>query len=525
MMESTADLSFEELKAELESLKSQCQKYKQKYRTTRSKNQELREENEKISEELEKKEKEVKTLQTRQLSKSSPDSKESVNQYDLVVRIDSLLFCNQRGWEVLHKSAENIEKWSKVDQIAVGVIGRENLGKTWIVNKLCKESFPSGFYFRTEGLSVKYSHEEKKKLKVILDSAGMNSAIFFYNQHQKQKYRDHCKLSESEDDCRVKELMINDRSLTEYFIQNFILYSCNVILVVVELLTQHDQKIIERIRNLYNNLKEIIVIHNFFKLDSKSQVLSRANEEITGAFDVTDRKIPGSDVPYYIEHSNNKDKKNIVHLILGREGCESGDFFNEHSLRHISDILDVETGINKFNVLEQLNKFFIEKSGIYFDGLTHLKEMPKFKETHHNNRCYYKLEYDDGVLKIKPAAFNVLGSLKDFDLNYQVFESVKGGKREKIFYFELPGVTEKPKLILKKDGKEKKDQILTLFISHELEYPKNFKMVQGENHFLKFEKKIRIDDEFGEYECDKSFTEISNGILKMKFILKEDQTL
>ena len=523
-MESAVDLSFEELRAELETSKSQCNKYKQKYRATRLKNQELKEENEKIGEQLEKKEKEVKNLQTKQLSKSNPSSNESVNLYDLVVKIDSLLFCNNSGWEVLHKSVENIEKWSKIDQIAVGVIGRENLGKTWIVNKLCKESFPSGFYFRTEGLSVKYCHEEKKKLKVILDSAGMNSAIFFYNEHQKQKYRDHCKFSENDDDCRVKELMINDRSLTEYFIQNFILYSCNVILVVVELLTQHDQKIIERIRNLYNNLKEIIVIHNFFKLDNKLQVLSRAKEEITGAFDVTELTIPQSDVPYYIEYSKDKNKKNIVHLILGREGCESGDFFNETSLQHISDILDVGTGINKFNVLENLNKFFNDKSGIYFNGLTNITETPKFKETNNNNKLYYKLEHE-GNMKLKPAAFNVLGSLKDFDLNYHVLESTKGGKREKIFYFELPGVTEKPKLTLKKEGKEKKNQILTLLISHDLEVPKNFKIVQGENHFSKFEKKIPIDDEFGEYDCDKSFTEITNGILKMKFILKEDETL
>ena len=523
-MESSVEPSFEDLKAELESLKLKHEKYKQKYRSTRSKNQELREENEKISEKLEKKEKEVKTLQMKQLSKSCPDSKEAINQYDLVVRIDSLLFCNLRGWEVLHKSAENIERWSNIDQIAVGVIGRENLGKTWILNKLCKEAFPSGFYFRTEGLSVKYSHEEKKKLKVILDSAGMNSAIFFYNEHQKQKYRDHCKLSENEDDCRVKELMINDRSLTEYFIQNFILYSCNVILVVVELLTQHDQKIIERIRNIYNNLKEIIVIHNFFKLDNKSQVLSRAAEEITGAFDVTERKISKSDVPDYIEHSKDKNKKNIVHLILGREGSESGDFFNEPSLRHINDILDVETGIKKFNVLENLNQFFKEKSGIYFNGLTNISEMPNFKETSHNNKCYYKLEHE-GNMKLKPAAFNVLGSLKDFDLNYHVFESTKVGKREKIFYFELPGVKKKPEITLKKDGIDKKSQILTLKISNELDYPKTFKIVQGENHFLKFEKKIPINDDFEEYECDKSFTEIADGILKMKFILKEDENL
>ena len=168
----------------------------------------------------------------------------------------------------------------------------------------------------------------------MLDSAGMNSAIFFYNEEQKQKYMEAYKMPDDDDDNKIKELMINDRSMTEYFIQNFILYSCNIILIVVELLTQHDQKIIERIKYLYYNKKMIIVIHNYFKLESKLQVIKRAKEEIMGAFDVVDRKIPNSDVPFYIEQSKNKEKRNIVHLILGREKCESGDFFNETSLEY-----------------------------------------------------------------------------------------------------------------------------------------------------------------------------------------------
>ena len=282
---------IEELKAELGKFKEKYQSYKTKYQETRAENKDLKEKNASLSEELEKNSKEMKALSKKQFSKSCPDNGNSLHQYDLVIHIDSLACCNQKGWELFQYNANDIKEWSKVDQIAIGVIGRENLGKTWIVNKICKENFPSGFYNRTEGLSVKYCHEEQKKLKVMLDSAGMNSAIFFYNEEQKQKYMEAYKMPDDDDDNKIKKLMINDRRMTEFFIQNIILYSCNIILIVVELLTQHDQKIIERIKNLYYNKKMIIVIHNYFNLESKSQVIKRAKEEIMGAFDVVDRKI------------------------------------------------------------------------------------------------------------------------------------------------------------------------------------------------------------------------------------------
>ena len=53
----------------------------------------------------------------------------------------------------------------------------------------------------------------------------------------------------------------------------------------------------------------IIVIHNYFNLESKSQVIKRAKEEIMGAFDVVDHKIPNSDVPFYIEHQQKPEKE------------------------------------------------------------------------------------------------------------------------------------------------------------------------------------------------------------------------
>ena len=115
------------------------------------------------------------------------------------------------------------------------MIGKKKVGKTYIVNKICGENFWSGYYATTEGLSIKYCDEKSKHLKVVLDSAGMNSAIFFYNYYEAEVYyknKDR-KISFAEYD-KIKELIKNDRCMTEYFIQNFILDACNAILIIVE---------------------------------------------------------------------------------------------------------------------------------------------------------------------------------------------------------------------------------------------------------------------------------------------------
>ena len=70
--------------------------------------------------------------------------------------------------------------------------------------------------------------------------------------------------------------------------------------------------------------------------------------------------------------------------------------------------------------------------------------MPQFKKIEDNDALSYKLDCE-GELPLKPAAFNVLGALKDFDLVYYLFE-VAGPNREKIYYFELPGINQKPLL-------------------------------------------------------------------------------
>ena len=157
-----------DLKAELKELRNYKNKYDQlklKYREVKSERKKLLQEAEKKQEEEEKKEEIIKT-------------NKKPAKYDVVINIDSLLNCNEEGWEVDYFNQEKSQEFCLKDQVAIGVIGRENTGKTFIINKISKENFASSYYANTKGLSLKYFNEPNKQLKVFLDSAGLNAGVF-----------------------------------------------------------------------------------------------------------------------------------------------------------------------------------------------------------------------------------------------------------------------------------------------------------------------------------------------------------
>jgi len=471
-------------------------------------------------------EKASKNVEEEKQSSSKPQKKD-FSQYDIIVDIDSIVAANE-GWKVEFANKKEVEECFTKDQISVGIVGRENVGKTFIINKICGSNFASGFYTKTRGLSLKYCSEDRQQLKVLLDSAGMNGAILFYNLEEFRKYykNKETKTIPKEEFERIRETMINDRCISEYFIQNFILFSCNILIIVVEQLSQNDQKIIERIRNVYYGQKTIIILHNLFKLELKNQVLEEASYEIEGAFKSEKQIIPNSEekVPFFIELTKNKVTKNIYHLILGKEGSESGNFFNKTTFKYISTIIETEVNISKFDLFTKLNQYWKEKHRIYTNSFVKESVIPEFEliKDPETKEFLCKLKTDKEIV-IKAPEFNALGSLREIDLIYHVYES-NTPKREKIYYFELPGCSKKPIMTLKKtkDG----EQILTLNIEKNMKGPNGYKCLEGgEFEEGVFTKKIKINDQFGDYVNDPDFTKVRKGILHLRFTLDEENEL
>ena len=439
--------SNKELKTELKTLATKYKKNKEKYKQVMERNEELEEK--------------LIALKNIKNSKKNEENKDNVeSKYDIILGIDSLISANTKGWEIEFNDKFNCEEAFAKEYIAVGIIGRKNVGKTHIINKIGEENFPCDYYTSTKGLSIKYYTEKNRQIQVLLDTAGMNDAIFFYSKEDyfKMTNEEVKKVEKSELD-RIHEIMINDRCSTDYFIQNFVVSSCNIIIIVVELLNENDQKIIERIRHLYPPKKTIIIIHNMFKLELKQQVLERAELEIEGAFFVKKWIIPDSkqEVPYYIEESQSEKKKNIIHFILGKDDCESGNFFNEATMNWLIKIISTQHDYSKFDLLTNLNRYWEENNRIYFATFLEEKEIPPFELIYENEnansksdkrKTFYKLK-SNKELELNDLEFNVFGAMKELDIRYHQFV-INSPQREKIYYFELPGCMETPKMTLKR---------------------------------------------------------------------------
>ena len=178
--------------------------------------------------------------------------------YDVIVNIKSIAALEtEEGWPIKwnKQRKEEIEKMKVLELLKVGILGNGNVGKSFLLSRLFDIKIPSGYSVVTEGLSLKYNENDKY---IILDSAGLQTPLLS-NEHYKDK---------DEENIRKKyEDLYKDKTQTENFIQNLIIYLSDMILIVVGKITFNEQKLINKIKKeLEENDDEkentIYIIHN-----------------------------------------------------------------------------------------------------------------------------------------------------------------------------------------------------------------------------------------------------------------------
>ena len=171
--------------------------------------------------------------------------------YDTIIDFNSLKESCETdiGFKVLfsEKGYQNYINQKIKDSIIIGVIGNANKGKSYILSKISHEELPRGYSVTTKGISVKYPKIEKKRI-IILDSAGSETPLI------KNSNMENIKLSNNQDIELVNELA-RDKIATENFIQEFIYFYSDILIVIVGQLTNDDQKLINRIKLMYGKKK------------------------------------------------------------------------------------------------------------------------------------------------------------------------------------------------------------------------------------------------------------------------------
>ena len=269
--------------------------------------------------------------------------------YDVVIDIKSIKDIT-KGWEVKmnERGRQNYEKFKKEDVIKIGVIGNANKGKSFLLSKISKLKLPSGTSIRTEGLSIKYpeiNENYKNRNIALLDSAGLETPVLKEEDEKIDNLKDFFKEKSRE------------KLITEYFLQNYIIYNSDILIIVVGALTYSEQKLLNKIKTeLQKNKinKTLFIIHNLKTYTTKAQVeeyiesfllksvafklkelkiASTTNQEFTGKifYELKD-ELNNEQKKELNNEQKNPDSNNeqkILHFIFANEGSEAGYYYND----------------------------------------------------------------------------------------------------------------------------------------------------------------------------------------------------
>ena len=388
------------------------------------------------------------------------------NFYDVIIDIKSVKDIN-KGWKIKmnDRGLKNYgdHKTSKV--IKIGVIGNSNKGKSFILSKISKINLPSGTSIRTEGLSVKYPELEgyKDRKIVLLDSAGLETPVLNVENIDKNKEKEMFKEKSRE------------KLITELFLQNYIINTGDILIVVVGILTYSEQKLLNRIRTEIQRAKlkkTLYVIHNLITYTSVDQVqeyikdylLKSATFHLEKGEKVSTSENQDSGDYYYEKNSD----PHIYHLIYANEGSEAGNYYNNYTLKIIENSYLNVTDLINFDIIESIKNRFIDVSKeIIENNNDNQLTIDDFCNNDNDNNKYIKLK-DEKEITLKKCLIDELGfsNLKGngFEPTYNFYKHKTENKI--IIRLEAPGNSEiKSKIeyrgentIIQLSGKKKKDK-------------------------------------------------------------------
>jgi len=332
-----------------------------------------------------KKENEDLAKKNEELIKSNFTRKEFINEdqaknfYDVVLELDSINKLFKSGWKISYNEKRKgiYEKIITDKTLKIGVLGLNNVGKSFILGLLTGVVIPTGYSVETKGISIKYTEGEKDSDSGIclIDSAGFETPLL--EEEVKDLGGDNTDVGdEMEQNYKYMEELneiAKDKGQIERFIEELIISLSDMLIVVVGKLTRREQNLISRIKGLFHDkeniqFKSIIIIHNLAQYNEINEVEKHINNVLkkSATFKIEENKIIGK--KEYQGRIFYSEKDGTDHFIMARQGSPAGNEYNEMTIKLIKDkyneckhrkILDIPKEI--VNLFSKLSKDIIEE--------------------------------------------------------------------------------------------------------------------------------------------------------------------
>ena len=372
------------------------------------------------------------------------EDKNCKEAYHIIIKANSILSLNNIGWEIRYpKGKEEYEKLIKKPMIIVGVVGNRNKGKSFILGKLSNYNVPQGFVIKTEGISVTFGNKEDHCI-AIMDSAGQEVPLLSDVANPKENINEEENIQKEEikedneekkeekspDDAGLLEKCLRDKLITEKFLEEFIIHTSDILILVVGNITLSEQRILTRIKNSLKKEKYLYVIHNLQNYQFKSQVedyIENTLKKLYGV-EITENNFQNNNGKYHSKYYVEKGSK-IIHLIFINDYCSDSDFYNVPCIDFLKKTIEVVQNRTNFSVIEQCKEFLTK---IQVDFLEENISKEDFAKTDN------KIKVNKKEIKLKKVFIDEIGKTiaNDSDIpNYYYYTE----KNDLVINVELPG--------------------------------------------------------------------------------------
>ncbi|EAS04993.1 hypothetical protein TTHERM_00836650 (macronuclear) [Tetrahymena thermophila SB210] len=479
-----------------------------------------------------------------QKKKKYDESNDSDKQYDITVDIKSLVNIQKEPIRVIYSQERGITKQclEEMEHCSfVAILGLKNKGKTFLLNELNNENFPSGYHYSTSGISVKIDNSDRNNIKVYLDSEGINKPAR-YNWSNDSDFQDYIKLKQENDDasCNYAESQFKrnfqtkvtekfqDIKSTEQIQMQFLLEHSETIIIVVGIISLEEQKIISVISEMFD--KDIIVVHNLKEYSRCEHVKNEIENNLYDLFPLERRGIQlfnkaGEENEFVYQDQRNE---RVFHCVLAKKDTPAGEFYNKFSYDYIKQKIQLNENKKSMNIAQDFSNFLNKCLRDFLDIGYSSQEKKNLKvplsdvllsieEKETCDEITLLPEYE--IQGTKDILLDVFGRFRNM-INYSIH--LQGYK--KILEIELPGDTKLTKASL---IKEDEYQVMVIQANKQIVYQdqQGIQEIFNNRNLGQVYHKIKVGKTTENLKITKKFTE-KRGIYTCEFeITKPEYTL